>query len=82
MKSTGSGVRNLGSSAGSRHVTGVTHGPSVGLHFPICKMGVRSDALADERSRSQWVQRTLWLADEESARPVTLSVPRPFEHET
>lgn len=70
MKSPGRGVRSLGSSSGSRHVTGVTQGPSVGLLFPIYKMGVGSDALADERSRSQWVPRKLWFTDEEPACPI------------
>ena len=79
VKSPGSGVRNLGSSSGSRHVTGVTQGPSVGLLFPIYKMGVGSDALEDERSRSQWVPRKLRFADEEPAFQYTVSpqAPRP-----
>lgn len=51
-------------------MTGVTQGPSVGLLFPIYKMGVGSDALADERSRSQWVPRKLWFTDEEPACPI------------
>lgn len=38
-KSPGSGVRNLSSTSGSRHATGVAPSPSVGLYFPICKMG-------------------------------------------